>query len=299
MPSIVRGGRKSTRHSPQDAGGGRARVEKPARRKVLARQGAARGKAALIGNVPMSGEMVGWLIFLVTVLVLSVILMTGNRAQTLGNSFSGYLNARLGAVGMNLQSVRLKGVSPVAEADIKASLKAYSFSRGTPLALMDLNQVRAQVEKVGWVEHATVRRILPQTLIIDITERPRLAVWQYKHVTTVIDNKGQVIPEAHAVQFVDLPLVVGEGANEAASDLLESLRLKPQILSLIDAIVRVDTRRWDLRLKNGTLIKLPSQNEAAALDRLDSLISQKRILDQGFAIIDLTGPDLIVTPFSK
>ena len=145
----------------------------------------------------------------------------------------------------------------------------YDLHRGKAIALMDLADVKADIEKVGWVKSATIRRQLPDTLLIDIVERPRIAVWQYQQKTYVIDDKGQVIPKPNAYNFVKLPLVVGEGANEQAAECLEQLRRHPQILERIEALVRVDTRRWDIRFKNGVIAKLPALNQESALDRLE------------------------------
>ena len=47
--------------------------------------------------------------------------------------------------------------------------------------------------------------------------------------------------------------------------------------------MRVDDRRWDLRLKDGAIIQLPATGEEAALIRLDQLDQKARILELGFA----------------
>ena len=66
-------------------------------------------------------------------------------------------------------------------------------------------------------------RLLPDTLVIAVSERPRLAVWQHGGQTSVVDKDGQIIPEADAGLFSDLPLIVGEGANETAAALLPEI----------------------------------------------------------------------------
>ena len=157
--------------------------------------------------------------------------------------------------------------------------------------------MRRDVENVGWVKSASVRRQFPGTLIVSVNERPRLAVWQYQGRDQVVDDTGQIIPEAVASQFPDLPLIVGEGANETAADIIELLRARPQLMQRVFALQRVDTRRWNILLKNGTLIKLPAVNQDQALNRLDALIAQQRVLDQGLAEIDLLDPTaLVVVP---
>ena len=45
----------------------------------------------------------------------------------------------------------------------------------------------------------------------------------------------------------------------------------------LEALVRVDDRRWDLRLKDGALIQLPAVDQEAALIRLEQLDQRTRI----------------------
>jgi len=55
----------------------------------------------------------------------------------------------------------------------------------------------------------------------------------------------------------------------------------------------VDQRRWDLRLKDGGLIQLPAGQPEAALIRLDALDQRERLLDLGFARVDLRTPETV------
>lgn len=75
------------------------------------------------------------------------------------------------------------------------------------------------------------------------------------------------------------------------------MRQRPALLEQTYALQRVNTRRWNILLKNGAVIKLPALNQEQAMARLDVLMSQQRVLDQGFASIDLLDPDsLVVVP---
>jgi cell division protein FtsQ len=61
----------------------------------------------------------------------------------------------------------------------------------------------------------------------------------------------------------------------------------------MEALVRVDGRRWDIRLKDGGLIQLPATGEDAALIQLDQLDQRARLLELGFARIDLRDPQMV------
>ena len=242
----------------------------------------------------MPNELTAWLAVLVIAGLLSVVLLTGHRAEALGSAITNFADARLASIGLKLQKVQLVNVSPEASPDVRQALK---FEKDQPFALMNLADVQKAVENVGWVKSATVRRQFPGVLIIEVVERPRLAVWQYNGKNTVIDDEGHIIPEAVSTRFTELPFVVGEGANEAAPAIIELLRQRPALLEQTYALQRVNTRRWNILLKNGAVIKLPALNQEQAMARLDVLIAQQRVLDQGFASIDLLDPDsLVVVP---
>lgn len=285
MPAVVRGGR---RQATKPEAVPKASQGKGAAKGRSARKAApAGGKRSIIGSVPIPNEVTGWFAVIMVVSLLAVVLMTGGRATALGQGLTRFADGRLAAMGLNLQHVRLEGVSDAAASDIQRVL---DMKRGDPLALMDLAAVQKSVESVGWVREASVRRQLPGLLVITVVERPRLAVWQYKGKSVVVDDQGQIIPEARAPNFLNLPLVVGEGANEQAAAILELMNARPGLMQKTYALVRVDTRRWDIHLKNGTIVKLPALNQDDAMARLDVLITERRVLDQGFAEIDLLDP---------
>ena len=62
----------------------------------------------------------------------------------------------------------------------------------------------------------------------------------------------------------------------------------------MSALVRVDQRRWDIRLADGGVVQLPAVQEEAALKNLDALDAKGRILQLGLARIDLRDSDMVV-----
>ena len=222
--------------------------------------------------------------------VAAVVLATGGRGHALAAAVGHGADARLGAMGLKVKRVELQGVSPTSSHDV---LAAAAVSQGSPILGLDLEAVRARVEAVGWVRSARVLRLLPDTVVIAASERPRLAVWQVNGRTVVVDAEGAPIPEADPARFPDLPLVVGQGAAEAAAAVLPLLHARPRLASQVDAFVRVDGRRWDLRLKDGGLIQLPATGEDAALLQLDQIDARSHLLELGFARVDLRDPEMV------
>ena len=273
MPAVVRGGRR------QGATKGRGQGSRNAP--------ATPGKVAAIGRLDLSPRAV--LISIVAgVVVLGGVLATGARAERISNSVSNRFDSVTSGMGLKVKNLHVTGASPEAKAAIQ---QAVGVSADQPIVSLDLNAVRDRVQAVGWVKVARVVRLLPDTLIVDVKEHDRLAVWQVGGKAHVIDAQGIVIPGADAGRYPRLPLVVGRGADQAAAEVLPLLAQRPRLMSRIDAVVRVDERRWDLRLKDGSLIQLPATEQEAALIRLDALDQRERLLDLGFARVDLRTPD--------
>ena len=168
------------------------------------------------------------------------------------------------------------------------------MGKNAPILGLDLNAIRTRVQQVGWVESASVVRMLPGTIIVRVVERTPVAVWQVNGRMQVIDGKGRVITEADPGRFPQLPLVVGAGANTSGDAVYDLIKARPRLAQSLEALVRVDGRRWDLRLKEGAIIQLPATNVAEAMIRLDRLDQGQRLLDLGLERIDLRAPDMVV-----
>jgi cell division protein FtsQ len=79
---------------------------------------------------------------------------------------------------------------------------------------------RARLKSNPWIADATILKLYPDRLHIAITERQAFAMWQKDNRVTVIGSDGTVVQPFVDARFANLPLVVGAGAEKAASDFL-------------------------------------------------------------------------------
>jgi cell division protein FtsQ len=161
---------------------------------------------------------------------------------------------------------------------------------GRSLMAADPQKLRAEIEALDWVARARVSRLWPATLQIRIERRREMARWQENGAVSVIDAAGERIFAARAVDHLDLPLVVGEGAGPAAAPVLAALERYPEVRSRARAFVRVGARRWDLKLKSGATIALPEANPSLALAALEGLHMRHDLLDRPVDRIDMRAP---------
>src|SRR5581483_10946130 len=109
-----------------------------------------------------------------------------------------------------------------------------------------VEQARQRIETLSWVEHATVERRLPGTVVVNLQERRPFAIWQNQGKFVLIDRSGQVVTNENLNEFHQLPLVVGAGAPAAAASLIDALTDHPDLQQRVTAAVRVGERRWNL-----------------------------------------------------
>ena len=217
-------------------------------------------------------------------------LATGHRLQDFFATVGVGVDRELAGLGFKVERLEVQGASPMAAGDIRRAAGLY---KDQPILGLDLESVRERVAKVGWVKEVRVVRLLPDTIALVVVGREPMAVWQHGGAAHLVDAEGRLILEADPSRFPDLPLVVGDGADQAAATVLPIVRARPRLMERMEALVRVDDRRWDLRMKDGSLIQLPAVGEDSALIQLDQLERQSQILELGFARIDLRNPELV------
>ncbi len=178
-------------------------------------------------------------------------------------------------------------------ADVDTIRAIVNVEKGDPLFAFDPDGARDMLEKVSWVRAAHVERRLPDTIYIHLEERTPLALWQRDGKLAVIDADGVVLTDRIQQNFSSLPLVVGDGAPEHAAELVALLAAEPDVAHRVEAAIFVSGRRWDLKLKNGTIVKMPEDEMGFALSRLLKAQREEDLMDKELTAIDMRESDRI------
>ncbi|GLR66467.1 hypothetical protein GCM10010909_11470 [Acidocella aquatica] len=208
-------------------------------------------------------------------------------------------------VGLRISKVEVVGAQTVDPALLQAAI---GVQPGEPALGFSLGAVRARVEQLGPVQSATVERVLPGTLIVNITERDAFAIWQTGGAGgapprfVLIDKTGKVIEGQDAAaakrREPSLLLLTGADAPQNAAALVSELKAVPALASRVSAAERVDGLRWNLILKDQALVKLPVAGEQDAINQLGALQTSMQLLDRPVEVIDLRqAGKLVVRPY--
>ncbi|WP_407921397.1 cell division protein FtsQ/DivIB [Allorhizobium undicola] len=199
------------------------------------------------------------------------------------------------SAGFAIEDVKLSGNVHTSEIDVLQSL---GLDGATSLVAIDADDARRRVAELPWVQSVEVRKIYPRTIEVNIKEREAYGIWQHGTELSLIERSGSVIAPLRDNKFANLPLFVGRDAEVAAQDVDADFDGWPQIKARIKAYVRVASRRWDVHLDNGVLVKLPEEEVGAALARLARMEGEQKLLERDIVAVDLRLPDRMAVQLS-
>ncbi len=238
-------------------------------------------------------------------IALTVAVLLG--AGLLGAERGGQLDAvtaQYGGVGdwiactlrLGVRMVTVSGAMHMSERKILA-IAGVDDKKSLPF--FDVAQARARLEADPLIKQASVRKLYPNQIVIEIVERTPYAVWQKDGDVRAIAADGAPIDEVNDGRYADLPFVVGEGANGRVREFVALLDAMDELKPRVEAGVLVDQRRWNLRLKSGIDIKLPESDPEAAIAELLTLQRQSRILEKDVLALDFRVPGRVFARLSE
>ncbi len=219
----------------------------------------------------------------------------GNHLANLTQSIQDACDAAANAAGFRIATVSITGRKRLTDKDV---LAAAGITPKSSLLFLDVEEARARLEAEPWIAQATVRKLYPGHLDIAVEERDAFALWQLNGRISVIAEDGTVLGKYGERPVPPLPLVVGPGAGAKAKPFLALLERHPAVREQLRAAVLVADRRWNLKLASGLDIRLPETEVAQALDVLDALDRDKKLLSRDLTAIDLRLPDRVVVRLS-
>ena len=267
--SVLLRGERSARASP----GWRIRLDRPAPRKLEI----ALTVAVLLGAAALGAER-------------------GGQFDALMARYSGVGDWIARTLKLGVRVVTVSGATHMSERRI---LAIAGVDANKSLPFFDVAQARARLEADPLIKQASVRKLYPNQIVIDIVERTPYAVWQKDGDVRAIAADGAPIAEVNDGRYADLPFVVGEGANARVGEYVALLGAMDELKPRVEAGVLIDRRRWNLRLKSGVDVKLPESDPEAAVAELLALQRQSRILEKDVLALDFRIPGRVFVRLSE
>ena len=242
----------------------------------------------------------GLLVFTPTLFIVIFLLGLGNRID-LGlwlknNTFKVEQYVELSAV-FKVTDLSVISDDPYVIEKINSVL-ALNF----PLSSLDIDVevLKSQVESIDLISSASVRITSNGLVEVDVIVRKPVAIQRIGKQLVLIDERGIKVDEVESrSQRLDLPLLVGKGAENFVDEALFILLETKGLISRVRGLVRVGERRWDVVLNQKQFISLPEKNPLAAMKKIISLQEGRGILDRNISYLDFRNSELPVIGLSE
>ncbi len=162
-----------------------------------------------------------------------------------------------------VESVTIEGMDKLDKTELQA---LSGIALGDNIMTVDLAEVKSKMETNPWIASAVVERILPKTIVISLKEEIPQAVYVEGNKSYLINRKGRKLQEVRESDYPDYLVVAGNHANLNFEGVLDQLYDFPDTYKKIESLHFKGSRRWDVRLKNNILVKLPEANVYGALE---------------------------------
>jgi cell division protein FtsQ len=146
------------------------------------------------------------------------------------------------------------------------------------LPFLDPQQLQTRLAAVPMVSEASVTKLYPDRLLIQVHERVPYALWQQDGRVQVISEDGTPIETL---------------SNHRVKEFAALVEAVPELKDRIRAGILVSERRWTLKLKNGVDIRLPEAAPEVALKTFAEIERKATLTDRGVLAIDLRLADRI------
>ena len=211
--------------------------------------------------------------------------------------YAGYSVVRhvLTADALTITRITVTGNSRLSKGEVVALLDGI---RGVNMLTVDLDEWRRKLLSSPWVADAAIRRVLPGTVSVAISERQPMGIGRINNELYLIDDRGGLIDQfgPNYAEF-DLPIIDGLAAAPRdnatlvdparaalAARVLAALQARPDLARRVSEIDVSDERDATLLLKGDTaLVRVGTEQ---FVERLQSYLDLAPALRERIAAID-------------
>ena len=186
-------------------------------------------------------------------------------------------------INNKLNSIEVIGLSEENNLKVYEGLK---FLLTESIFFINKKELQNILRKNNLIDYFYVRKIYPNLIQVKIKQTDLLAITNQNNKKFYIGSNGKLIPINQITVFNNkLPFVYSK------SNYIDFVKLKKIIdksefkFEEIESFYYFPSNRWDIKTKDGFLIKLPEQNIAKSLKFAELIIKSKKFEDK--KVIDL------------
>tara|TARA_B100000029_G_scaffold20865_1_gene21098 strand:+ start:146 stop:838 length:693 start_codon:yes stop_codon:yes gene_type:complete len=180
-----------------------------------------------------------------------------------------------------ISEIEVTGLKEELNYNIKKKL---NFIFGENIFFINSHKIKKELNNINYIENYKIKKYFPSKLKINIKKTKILAQAFNNNKKYYIGSNRRKIDNLEEIDNKNYPTIFGEFSVKEFIKLRNIIYDSQFDLKNITNYYYFKSKRWDIKLKNGTLIKLPRENIHDAIVLVKNIISkninnQKKIID--------------------
>tara|TARA_B100000945_G_C20420300_1_gene617599 strand:- start:1679 stop:2353 length:675 start_codon:yes stop_codon:yes gene_type:complete len=180
-----------------------------------------------------------------------------------------------------IKEIIIEGVKNSNKAEI--SKRANKFMNKS-MILISKNQLNEIISDIKFIGQLKFKKIYPDKVKLIIVENVPIGILMEENKKILLNEGGEVVENFELKEFEQLPLVYGSKSEHYFHIFYKSIENLNFEMVLIKQFNYFGINRWDIYLKDGKLIKLPSNNYEKSVKEFLSIYKKKEF--KNFKVFD-------------
>ena len=194
----------------------------------------------------------------------------------------------------NLNKIEVIGLANLNKDEI---LIFFNKFKNSSIFLLPVKEISNEIKKNKWIKEVNIRNDYKNTLKVNIKEETPVGIYENNN-QKILFSKNLVILEILGKNHDYKNLISFYGENSIINSKHLISKIDQDIKQMIQSLIFVENRRWNIRLKNKITLKLPEKNLKEAINnykKIYSNLSNKDLKD--IEIIDLRIPNQAIIKY--
>ena len=197
---------------------------------------------------------------------------------------------------INLKLFKIKDIEVLEDkSNINNSVKEIiednlTIFKNQNIFLLYKNQIVKKISDNNWILNFSIQKKYPSKLIVNLKKTEPIAKIIVDNEIFYVGSNFKLIKSK--IQFNDLPNIFGKPKINEFKKLITNLNLSSLSYKDISDIYYLKSGRWNLKIQDDVIIKLPRDNILESLNLVKKILDNKNIISKN--TIDLTVKNQII-----
>ena len=196
----------------------------------------------------------------------------------------------------NLKAIEVEGLTNLNKDDV---LIFFNKFKNNSIFLVPVKEISNEIKKNKWIKEVNIRNDYKNTLKINIQEEIPIGIYENNN-QKILFSENLAILEILGKNHNYKNLISFYGENSIINSKYLISKIDQDIKNMIQSVIFIENRRWNIKLKNKITLKLPDKNLEEAIKNYRKIylnLSNKDLKD--IEIIDLRIPNQAIIKYKN